>query len=135
MGWSIYGARMLGELTSKIKLHQRPMSVNEAIQSARLVRKNLEVPLVFRGSSPLLVGRDERLATLVINDPFISRTHAAICQQDDDYFLQDLNSKNGTFLNGERLAAGERSARPLQHGDKIRFNMVDFEFLDPESKD
>ncbi len=108
------------------------MSVNEAIKSARLVRKNLEVPLVFRGSSPLLVGRDERLATLVINDPFISRTHAAICQQDHEYYVQDLNSKNGTFLNGERLAPGQRSIRPLQHGDKIKFNVVEFEFIVPE---
>ena len=107
------------------------MSVNEAIQSARLVRKNLEVPLVFRGNSPLLVGRDERLATLVINDPFISRTHAAICQEEDHYFLQDLNSKNGTYLNEERLQPGERSARALQHGDKIRFNVVEFEFIVP----
>ena len=120
---------MLGELTSKIKLHQRPMSVNEALRSARLVRKNFEVPLVFRGTGPLLIGRDERLVTLVINDAFISRTHAAILQEDEDFYVQDLNSKNGTFLNGERLAPGQRSAGPLKHGDRIRFNEVEFEFI------
>ena len=123
---------MLGELTSKIKLHQRPMSVNEALRSARLVRKNFEVPLVFRGAGPLLIGRDERLVTLVINDAFISRTHAAIIQEDEDFYVQDLNSKNGTFLNGERLPPGQRSARPLKHGDRIMFNTVEFEFVIPE---
>ena len=40
------------------------------------------VPLVIRGNAPLLIGRDDRLVTLVINDPFISRTHAAIVQED-----------------------------------------------------
>jgi pSer/pThr/pTyr-binding forkhead associated (FHA) protein len=123
---------MLGELTSKIKLHQRPMSVNEALRSARLVRKNFEVPLVFRGAGPLLIGRDERLVTLVINDAFISRTHAAILQEDEEFYVQDLNSKNGTFLNGERLQPGERSAQPLKHGDRLRFNTVEFEFIIPE---
>jgi len=123
---------MLGELTSKIKLHQRPMSVNEALRSARLVRKNFEVPLVFRSDGPLLIGRDERLVTLVINDAFISRTHAAILREDEDFYVQDLNSKNGTFLNDERLPPGARSARPLKHGDRIRFNMVEFEFIIPD---
>jgi len=108
------------------------MSLNDALHSARLVRKNFEVPLVFRGDGPLLIGRDERMASLVINDPFISRTHAAILQEENEFYLQDLNSKNGTFLNDERLSAGERSSRPLQNGDKVRFNMVEFEFIVPE---
>lgn len=123
---------MLGELTSKIKLHSRPMSVNEALHSARLVRKAFEVPLVSRGQGPLLIGRDDRLVSLVINDPFISRTHAAIVHEEDAFFLQDLHSKNGTYLNGERLAPGEKSEKPLKHGDRIRLNHVEFEFIVPE---
>ncbi|HCU24913.1 MAG TPA: hypothetical protein DF383_07840 [Deltaproteobacteria bacterium] len=122
---------MLEGLTSKIKLHQRPVSVNEALTSARLVRKNFEVPLIFRDSDRLLIGRDERLVTLVIHDAFISRTHAAIVQEDDNFYLQDLNSKNGTFLNDQRLAPGGRSERPLKHGDKLKFNTVEFQFIVP----
>ena len=126
------GAAILEAVTSKIKLHQRPMSVNDALKSARLVRKSLEVPLVFSGTGPLLVGRDDRMVSLVINDPFISRTHAAIIQEKEDYYVQDLNSKNGTFLNDERLSSGQRSPRPLKHGDRIRFNMVEFQFVGPD---
>lgn len=125
---------MLGELTSKIKLHSPPgsISVTDALHKPRLVRKSLEVPLIMKGRNPLLVGRDESLANLVINDVYISRSHAAIFQEGENFFLQDLNSKNGTFLNGERLAPGERSARPLKDGDKIRFNIVEFRFLVPK---
>lgn len=125
---------MLGELTSKIKLHSSSMTVGEALRHPRLVRKQLEVPLVMRGNDPLLVGRDEGVANLVIKDDFISRTHAAIVQEDGQYFLQDLNSKNGTYLNGERLEPGEKSAQPLQDGDCIGFNIVEFQFVVPKEK-
>lgn len=108
------------------------MSVNDALKSARLVRKNMEVPLIFSGKGPLLVGRDDRMASLVINDPFISRTHAAIIKENDEYYVQDLNSKNGTFLNDERLSSGQRSSRPLKPGDRVRFNMVEFQFVAAE---
>jgi pSer/pThr/pTyr-binding forkhead associated (FHA) protein len=129
---SATGAAMMGELTSRIKLHSHPMSVNEVLKSARLVRKTFEVPLVFRGNSPLLIGRDDRLVTLVINDPFISRTHAAIVYEDDQFYLQDLYSKNGTYLNDQRLSSGERSEQPLKDGDRVRFNHVEFVFVEPE---
>jgi pSer/pThr/pTyr-binding forkhead associated (FHA) protein len=125
-------AASIGELTSKIKLHSRPMSVEEALHSARLVRKNFEVPLVSRGDTPLLIGRDDRLVTLVINDPFISRTHAAVIHEDKDFFIQDLYSKNGTYINNRRLPPGQRSDQPLKNGDHIRFNTVEFEFVVPE---
>jgi len=127
---------MLGELTSKIKLHgdPGPISVTDALQKPRLVRKQLEVPLLMQGREPLLVGRDESLANLVIKDGYISRSHAAIFQEDGGFYVQDLNSKNGTFLNDERLAAGERSSRPLQNGDRIRFNIVEFLFVIPAEK-
>ena len=128
---------MLGELTSKIKLHAPPgpMSVTEALNHPRLVRKEFEVPLVMRGRDPLLVGRDESLANLVIKDGYISRTHAAIFQEDGKYFVQDLHSKNGTFLNGEKLDSGQRSFRPLENGDRIGFNIVEFEFVIPEDSE
>ncbi len=129
----ISNSNMLGELTSKIKLHTGPgsMSVTEALSLPRLVRKQLEVPLILRGSDPLLVGRDETLANLVIKDGYISRTHAAIFRESDGFFLQDLNSKNGTYLNDERLESGARFPRPLQDGDRIRFNIVEFHFVVP----
>lgn len=125
---------MLGELTSKIKLHggPGPMSVTEALRQPRLVRKQFEVPLVLRGTDPLLIGRDESLANLVIKDSFISRTHAAILEEEGKFFVQDLHSKNGTFVNDERLESGERSVEPLKDGDRVRFNIVEFKFIIPK---
>jgi len=49
----------------------------------------------------------------------ISRRHAAIEQKEDQYLLQDQDSANGTWLNGQRLAP--QAASPLKDGDQIVF--------------
>ncbi len=46
----------------------------------------------------VLLGRDP-LADIRITDDIISRKHACISRQDDHYFLEDLGSANGTYLN------------------------------------
>jgi pSer/pThr/pTyr-binding forkhead associated (FHA) protein len=48
----------------------------------------------------------------------VSRRHARITVTDGQYFLEDLGSTNGTFVNrGKRLPAGERYQ--LKDGDEI----------------
>jgi hypothetical protein len=60
----------------------------------------------------------------------ISRRHACIRLQEDYYTLEDLASRNGTLLNGARLAPGE--VRRLHEGDMIQFaNVVSMAFVDP----
>src|SRR3977135_4269716 len=41
-----------------------------------------------------------------LEDPFVSRHHCVIRNKDDEYRIEDLNSANGTYLNGERVNAG-----------------------------
>jgi ABC transport system ATP-binding/permease protein len=50
-----------------------------------------------------------------IDSPGVSRRHARLCLQESGYLLEDLGSSNGTFVNGERLAA----PRLLRAGDSI----------------
>lgn len=48
----------------------------------------------------------------------VSRRHARIMRRNDKYFIEDLGSTNGTFINrGRRLLPGDR--QPLQDGDEI----------------
>ncbi len=51
-------------------------------------------------------------------DDAVSRRHAEIRRQDGGYAVVDLDSTNGTLLNGERLDPHRPS--PLAHGDRIR---------------
>src|SRR5579864_7743881 len=50
------------------------------------------------------MGRSQQ-CTIVINDTTISRTHAMIqCTESDEYYLIDMGSRNGTFLNERRVS-------------------------------
>lgn len=52
---------------------------------------------------------------VVVDDRQASRHHARITQTEDGYVLEDLGSKNGTFLNGQLLAA----PAVLKDGDEV----------------
>ncbi len=71
------------------------------------------------------VGVDtEHVDYFVINKATVGRRHAILKQKDGAWWLVDLGSVNGTFVNGERVL-GERQ---LHHGDRIRFHKFEFEF-------
>lgn len=54
-------------------------------------------------------------ATIRLNDDGISRRHARLVQINNDVFIEDLKSSNGTTVNGVAVAE-----QPLKDGDKIR---------------
>ena len=58
---------------------------------------------------------------IVINDQTVSNTHAVLMVRDGGYSIVDLGSRNGTFVNGERLGG---QARTLRHGDKIQLGQT-----------
>src|SRR5579872_2765059 len=58
--------------------------------------KQQSIPLV---SFPFTVGRRAE-KNLVITDPMASRDHAEIVQMGGEYYLLDLASKHGTYVNG-----------------------------------
>lgn len=62
-----------------------------------------------------LIGRGDG-ATLKLVDAGISRQHATIRREERDYWVADLGSANGTFVNDAALTA----ARLLRHGDQVR---------------
>src|SRR4051812_48408197 len=83
------------------------------------------VPAVLKDSTsgetfPLqdftLIGRGDG-ATLQLTDTGVSRQHASIRREDRDYWLVDLGSANGSYVNGVELTA----ARVLRHGDRVQF--------------
>ena len=66
-------------------------------------------------SSTLTIGRDES-CEVVVPDRQVSRQHARLSLRENAVFLEDLKSKNGTYLNGQLLAAPTQ----LRESDEIR---------------
>ncbi|CAM3991708.1 antibiotic biosynthesis regulator FhaB [Nocardiopsis rhodophaea] len=66
-------------------------------------------------SQPITIGRAGD-STLVINDDYTSGRHARIFTENGRWFVEDLNSTNGTFVGQERLTRPQ----PITVGQPIR---------------
>jgi phosphoserine phosphatase RsbU/P len=73
--------------------------------------------------TPFTVGRKVD-KDLVIADPRVSRDHAQIMQEGLEFFLVDLGSKHGTFVNGERV-----QRQKLERGDRLEFGARDSAYV------
>lgn len=84
---------------------------------AYLVRKKLDGSALERWEikdEPITFGRGDD-AGIQIKDERMSRQHFAVVPRDGKYFVRDLDSTNGTFLNNNRVTEAE-----LQPNDRIR---------------
>ena len=81
-----------------------------------------EIPLY---SDRLVIGRNKDMSDFVIpGSNMISKRHCMILQQNGAYFVEDLNSSNGSRLNGNRLMANQKYA--FKRVDVIRLADIDF---------
>jgi len=67
------------------------------------------------------VGRDDQ-NTLVIHDNSLSAAHCEILVNGPEVIVRDLDSRNGTFVNGVRL---KNQQSQLKHGQTVRFGSVE----------
>ncbi|MDQ2850873.1 MAG: FHA domain-containing protein [Actinomycetota bacterium] len=72
----------------------------------------------------LTIGRG-RGNSIVLDDMLVSRHHVRITADDDGLVLQDLGSRNGTFVNGDRVQSAA-----LHEGDLIGIGSTTFEVRD-----
>lgn len=63
---------------------------------------------IFIDKLPCVIGSMSEHCNYVINSKIVSHIHMCILKIEDMYYIEDMNSTNGTYLNGERLVANER---------------------------
>jgi diguanylate cyclase (GGDEF)-like protein len=112
---------------------QRPLSQSDRIKppvgDACLVHLHPPGPEIGR-RSPLvnaqyIVGRDSE-AGFVVSRSSVSRSHARLYSDDDGaWWVEDLNSTNGTFVNEGRVTR----PKMLNDGDQVRFGDAIYKFL------
>ena len=81
----------------------------------------------FLDQERVSIGR-ETSNHVVVDDPAVSREHAAIFQVGNDHVLSDLHSEHGTFVNGTRL-----DRHILQHGDIVELGAFNLRYLNPRA--
>lgn len=105
--------------TPKTRIVERAPKRLAVLMDKRRPDKRFDV-----SSDSVGIGRSKQNNEIVLDDVTISRQHAKIKLQEEDFYLFDLGSANGTFVNGERI----REPRKLEDGDVVKFGEVELVF-------
>ena len=98
------------------KTENRKLYSNNKDRSSNISLENL----------PISIGKKAELSDVIINEPSVSRLHARIFSKDGEMWVQDLNSRNGTYINGRKLLPNEKSV--LIPEDEIAFGKCSFSY-------
>ena len=104
------------------------LSANIVAGPATLVSREAgELATIYLQEELTVIGKMETAADAVIDLPTVSRIHAKIRKRDGEYYLADLNSRNGTSVNGKMLKGAEEYC--LQDQDEVDFAQARYVFL------
>jgi pSer/pThr/pTyr-binding forkhead associated (FHA) protein len=77
----------------------------------------------FALGDELTVGRAAGCGVSLIDDTFVSQMHARVFRRDGHYYVEDLGSTNGTYLNRKPVTA----AAAMRKGDKLQIGKTTME--------
>lgn len=122
--------RFLSDLVRMIYLDIDSIGKEELITGAylRLLTRreslSFKVEDFYALEGETTIGRG-RQCDIRLDDRFLSKLHARIIEEDGEYYLEDLDSSNGTYLNGEEIG----DALLLMDKDVIALGDSEFLFL------
>lgn len=90
---------------------------------------HFKVEDIYVLSKSMTIGRQDK-NDIVIKDSFISGIHAQFTIENGEIYLKDLGSKNGTFINEEKLE--DNSKKLLKDRDILKIGQVEFVFTKGE---
>ena len=99
--------------------HENDVTGAQAVDGFLVGVESQELPL---GREPLTIGRSGE-SGLVIRDDYTSTHHARLMLWDDGWVIQDLDSTNGTFLDGARVTV----PTPVPLNTPVRIGTTSFE--------
>lgn len=111
-----------GLMGTTLPYMQATVSGDEVYLSTNLLKGCSQT--LYQSQGVWTIGRDSQQALLPIADRRLSRRHAAIRYQQGQFYLIDLNSSNGSFINGEAI----RRWAVLKDGDRVRLGSITFVF-------
>ena len=106
------------ELLGNAQPHISPQLIPLSTHTADPIPLNKEL---------VLIGKLSQAVDGIIDSPAVSRIHAKIKKSETGYYIGDLNSRNGTFVNG-RPIAGEDEIK-LTSGDEVTFADITYRIV------
>jgi hypothetical protein len=103
---------------------QRPDSFHGALRVEDPGKSNLYAGQLVELEPVTVIGRDRR-ATIPVEHSFVSAEHAQISWEEGQWWVADLRSTNGTYVNGSRITV----STALQPGDQIQVGDVTFRLI------
>jgi len=106
--------------------------------SARLIVEADNQEFDLSGKDNIVIGREDAVSNIFPDvdltphggeEGGVSRLHARIFSENDQYMIEDENSTNFTFLNRQRLTA--KTPTPLHDNDEIKLGRVLLRFKTP----
>ena len=102
----------------------------ENIVKFQLEAMDSAIPIIIKPLDfPYVIGKSKCSCNFCIDSAVISRVHMRIVEEWEDYYIEDLSSTNGTYLNGEKLQPHQ--PQQINIGDKIRLANLEFMVEEP----
>jgi signal transduction histidine kinase len=83
---------------------------------------------IFVPSNDFIIGRVKQ-ADVMLEDPMISRAHCRISYDGEQWYIQDLDSTNGTWIGGQKVAS--KVKLPLRTSIRIGTTVLQLRFVNP----
>lgn len=94
-----------GLVEQVIRQEEPPQSATLILQGDEIIRIN---------TFPFVVGKSRMADFTVEGNTYISRKHCRITKRDGKFYIEDLNSTNGTFLDGEQIRGRTELKKGMQ---------------------
>lgn len=89
-----------------------------------LVSEDTQHSAIRINKSNVILGRHKKSVDALLKDPSIGKYHAEIVCDEEKYYVRDLNSLNGTYLNGKKVSSYE--TKEINIGDRISFASINY---------
>lgn len=119
--------RDIGQEAVKVNNTVLLLDMEEASPLRKLVSMQPDMPHIPIGYYPFIIGKQENLVDYMFARDTISRLHLRLDEQDGKYRITDLNSTNGTSINGRMLETHETTE--VKPGDIVDIANFPYKFI------
>ena len=117
----------MDEQPNRIQESNHTVYISEILAGTQRTLFSLsEMENITISSYPFVIGKWSSKVDYVLNAKTVSRMHLKIMREEDAYYMEDLNSKNGSYLNGIQAMPHEKVK--IEIGDKIRISEYEYIF-------